>query len=187
MKDDGGAMPEISRAGAGEALAAAEEVSRPRRAVPHIREFLADTLTPLGVYRRLARVSPDRFLLESVAGGERVSRFSFLGAGPAAVYRLYADRLEAETGGAARVLPGPPLEALRRVAGAIAAEPGPIPFTGGLVGTFGYDLIRLLERLPSRPPDPFGLPLASLARFDNLVVFDHARQRVLAIANEIEG
>ncbi len=177
-------MPGSSRAGVRDAP---EEPARPRRAVPHLREFLADTLTPLGVYRRLARVSPARFLLESVAGGERVSRFSFLGAGPAAIYRLYADRLEVEAGGAARALPGPPLEALRRVAGAIAAEPGPIPFTGGLVGSFGYDLIRLVERLPSRPPDPFGLPLASLARFDNLVVFDHARQRVLAIANEIEG
>ena len=168
-------------------LEAAEEIQAPRRAVPHIREFLADTLTPLGVYRRLARLSPARFLLESVAGGERVSRFSFLGAAPAAVYRLYPDRLEVEAGGAVRALPGPPLEALHRVAGAIAADPGPIPFTGGLVGSFGYDLIRLVERLPSRPPDPFGLPLASLARFDNLVVFDHARQRVLAIANEIEG
>ncbi len=159
----------------------------PRRAVPHIREFLADSLTPLGVYRRLARVSPVRFLLESVAGGERVSRFSFLGAGPAAVYRLHADRLEVERSGETRALPGSPLTALRRAGGAIVADPGPIPFTGGLVGFFGYDLARLVERLPSRPPDPFGLPLASLARFDNLVVFDHARQRVLAIANEIEG
>ncbi len=164
-----------------------ERAGRPRRAVPHIREFLADSLTPLGVYRRLASISPARFLLESVAGGESVSRFSFLGAGPAALYRLYADRLEVERGGRSEALPGPPLAALRRVAAAIVAERGPIPFTGGLVGSFGYDLIRLVERLPSRPPDPFGLPLALLARFDNLVVFDHARQRVLTIANEIEG
>jgi len=160
---------------------------RPRRAVPHLREFLADSLTPLAVYRRLARVSPVRFLFESVAGGERVSRFSFLGAGPAALYRLYADRLEVERDGRSRRLGGPPLAALRRVASAIVAEPGPIPFTGGLVGAFGYDMARLVERLPDRPPDPFGLPLALLARFDNLVVFDHARQRVLAVANEIEG
>jgi anthranilate synthase component 1 len=185
MMNDGRTAPESPAAGLEATL---EEAAEPaRRAVPHLREFLADTLTPLGVYRRLARVSPVRFLLESVAGGERVSRFSFLGAGPAAIYRLYADRLEVEAGGTARALPGPPLAALRRVAGAVVAEPGPIPFTGGLVGGFGYDLIRLVERLPSRPPDPFGLPLASLARFDNLVVFDHARQRVLAIANEIEG
>ena len=69
---------------------------RPRRATPHIREFLADSLTPLAVYRRLAEVSDVRFLFESVSGGEQVSRFSFLGAGPSEVYRLYPDRLEAE-------------------------------------------------------------------------------------------
>jgi anthranilate synthase component 1 len=55
------------------------------------------------------------------------------------------------------------------------------------VGYFGYDLIRLIERLPNRPPDPFELPVASLARFDDLLAFDHAHQRVLAVANEIEG
>jgi anthranilate synthase component 1 len=158
-----------------------------RRAVPHTREFLADGLTPLAVYRRLAGLSPYRFLFESVAGGERVSRFSFLGAAPREVYRLYPDRLEVERSGRRRRLPGEPLEALRRVVDGIAAAPGPIPFTGGFVGYFGYDLIRLVERLPDRPPDPFGLPVALLARFDSLVIFDHALQRVLAIANEIEG
>jgi anthranilate synthase component 1 len=160
---------------------------RPRRAVPHIREFLADSLTPLSVYRRLARISPFRFLLESVSGGERVSRFSFLGAGPREIYRLYEDRLEVEKDGKKKRLPGAPLDALREVIHSISAEPGPIPFTGGLVGYFGYDLIRLVERLPHRPPDPFDLPIALLARFDTVVIFDHARQRVLAIANEIEG
>jgi anthranilate synthase component 1 len=173
-------------------------VSSPRRAVPHLREFLADSLTPLGVYRRLARTSPTRFLLESVTGGEQVSRFSFLGAGPRELYRLWPDRLEVERIdwspsrkpsrlSRRETLPGPPLAALRRVIDGVVADPGPIPFTGGLVGYFGYDLVRLVERLPARPPDPFGLPWALLARFDTLVVFDHALQRVLAIANEVEG
>jgi anthranilate synthase component I len=163
----------------------------PRQAVPHTRELLADSLTPLGVYRRLASISPVRFLFESVAGGERVSRFSFLGAGPREIYRLYPDRLEVERGGRRTDLPGLPLEALRGVLAGVTAAPGPIPFaipfTGGLVGSFGYDLARLVERLPNRPADPFGLPVALLARFDTVVIFDHARQRVLAVANEIEG
>src|SRR3954451_1053007 len=148
---------------------------RPRRAVPHIREFLADSLTPLAVYRRLAAVSPYRFLLESVAGGERISRFSFLGAAPREIYRLYPDRLEVERGGKRESLPGEPLAALHQVGGEIGAERGPIPFTGGLVGYFGYDLFRMVEHLPNLPPDPFDLPVAILARFDTLVVFDPAR------------
>ncbi|HKI02888.1 MAG TPA: anthranilate synthase component I [Thermoanaerobaculia bacterium] len=160
---------------------------RPRRAVPHIREFLADSLTPLSVYRRLAAISPHRFLFESVSGGERVSRFSFLGAAPREIYRLYPDRLEVEREGRRKALPGAPLDALREALHSISTEPSSVPFTGGFVGYFGYDLIRLVERLPNRPPDPFDLPVALLARFDTLVLFDHAHGRVLAIANEIEG
>ncbi len=158
-----------------------------RRAIAHQREFLADSLTPVGVYRRLARRSPVRFLFESVTGGERVSRYSFLGAGPRATYRLYEDRLEVERGGAVEVRRVEPIAALRELGSGIRAEPGPIPFMGGLVGYFGFDLVRMIERLPAAPPDPFSLPVVQLSRFDRLVVFDHARQRVLGIANEIEG
>jgi len=173
-------------------LEPASPVAAPRRAVAHVREFLADSLTPLAVYRRLAPLSPVRFLFESVTGGEQVSRFSFLGAAPRRLYRLHADRLEEEVtvgreAGRRRRLPGPPLAALRRVLSSVAAAPGPVPFTGGFVGYFGYDLVRLVERLPGRPPDPHDLPVALLGRFDTVVVFDHAQQRVLAVANEIDG
>jgi len=162
-----------------------------KTAAVHVREFLADSLTPLAVYRRLAKISKVRFLLESVSGGEQVSRFSFLGAGPREIYRLWPDRLDvsdASGGGAGKTetLPGKPLDALRRELRRVRSEPGPIPFTGGLVGFFGYDLVRMIEHLPGRPDDHFGLPTAVFGRFDTVVVFDHAQQRVLAIANEIE-
>ena len=160
----------------------------PRRATAHVRRFLADTVTPLAVYRRLAALSPVRFLFESVTGGEQVSRFSFLGAAPRELYRLYEDRLEVEPRrGASRSLPGPPLEALSQVLDAVRADAGPIPFTGGFVGFFGFDLVRLIERLPDRPADAFGLPVAIIGRFDTVVVFDHARQQMVAVSNEIEG
>ena len=159
----------------------------PRRATPHIREFLADTLTPLGAYRRLAELSPTRFLLESVTGGDQVSRFSFLGAAPREIYRLWPDRLERERDGRREALPGAPLDALAGVLGSVASEPGPVPFTGGFVGYFGYDTVRLVERLPRGLSGDPRLPLALLARFDAVAIFDHAHQRVLTVANEIEG
>jgi len=167
-------------------------MTSPRLATPHIREFLADTLTPLAAYRRLAELSPTRFLLESVTGGDQVSRFSFLGAAPREIYRLWPDRLEREQGGRREDLPGAPLEALAQVLGSVVSEAGPVPFTGGFVGYFGYDTVRLVEHLPRgfpgdpRPDNP-RLPLALLARFDAVAVFDHAHQRVLTVANEIEG
>jgi anthranilate synthase component I len=173
---------------------------RARVAVPHTREFLADSLTPLAVYRRLRAAGsrgaidglgalPGRhsFLLESISGGEQVSRFSFIGAAPSMMARLWPDRLEIADASGTRVADGPPLAALRTLLASVTSVPGDVPLTGGWVGFFGYDTIRLVERLPNRPPDPYGLPYAAFARFDSLVAFDHARQRVVAIANEIEG
>lgn len=161
-----------------------------RNAKLHVREFVADTLTPVGVYERLAALSPVRFLFESVTGGEQVSRYSFLGAGPRALVRLGAEGVEVERGGKVETLEGDPLVTLGRLLSEIEcdrSERMELPFTGGYVGFFGFDLVRLAERLPGRPRDSFGLPTAVLGRFDHLVIFDHARQRVLAVANEIEG
>jgi len=158
-----------------------------RRVTAHVRELLAETLTPLAAYQRLAGLSPTRFLFESVTGGEQVARWSFLGAAPRALLRLHADRLEVERDGRVEVRAGAPLDALRAEVGGFAATAGPAPFAGGFVGTFGFDFVRLAERLPGRPPDPWGLPVATLGRFDSIVAFDHAEQKLLLVANEIEG
>jgi anthranilate synthase component 1 len=165
----------------------ATTLSPARVAVPHTREFLADSLTPLAVYRRLRGAGSHSFLLESISGGEQVSRFSFIGAAPSVMARLWPDRLEISDAAGTRDASGAPLAALRELLGSITSAPADVPFTGGWVGFFGYDTIRLVERLPNRPPDPYGLPCAAFARFDSLVAFDHARQRVIAIANEIEA
>ncbi|MFQ5525561.1 MAG: anthranilate synthase component I [Thermoanaerobaculia bacterium] len=159
----------------------------------HVREFVADTLTPVAVYERLIELSPVRFLFESVSGGEQVSRYSFLGAGPRKLVRLTPDAVEVQQGGESESMPGPPLEALERMVSQVRGEERDfdLPFAGGYVGFFGFDLVRMFERLPNRPPvgggEPGELPVALLGRFDHLVVFDHASQRVLAVANEIEG
>jgi anthranilate synthase component 1 len=179
--------PASSRLGQADATMTPSLETTHHRVRPHSREFLADTLTPLGVYRRLAERSPVRFLLESVTGGEQVSRYSFLGAGPRELLYLYPDRLERIRGGRRERLEGPPLTALRRELHRHRGDRGDLPFTGGWVGYFGYDLVRLVEKLPARPADPYGLPVALLGRFDTVVVFDHVHQRVLLVANEVEG
>jgi len=153
----------------------------------HSRELLAETLTPLAAYARLAEFSAFRFLLESVAGGEQVARYSFLGAAPSVRVEVHADRLEIAREGSEERVDGEPLAALTALVGELDAVPGPVPFTGGFVGSFGFDFVRLLEHLPSPPPDPWGLPLAVLGRFDSVVAFDHAQQKLLLFANEIAG
>ncbi|HET9768420.1 MAG TPA: anthranilate synthase component I, partial [Thermoanaerobaculia bacterium] len=111
-----------------------------------MRTFLADALTPLAAYRRLAALSPVRFLLESVTSGERVSRYSFLGAAPRELLYVYPDRTEVvRPGTAPERLPGAPLAALRARVDAFTAPPAEVPFTGGWVGFFAWDLVRLLE------------------------------------------
>ena len=117
-----------------------------------------------------------------------MSRFSFLGAAPSVVARVWPDRLEvADAGGNARRRRSAARCRCASCSDSVRSVEAAVPFTGGWVGFFGYDTIRLVERLPNRPRDPYGLPYAAFARFDSLVAFDHARQRVVAIANEIEG
>ncbi len=158
-----------------------------RRATPRVREFVADGLTPLAAYGRLAADQP-RFLFESVTGGEQVSRYSFLGVATGPVVRVSSEGIEISQNGETEFHEGDTLAHLRRQLGSVVAEPGSIPFLGGYVGYFGYDMVRLAEPSLGAPPsDDFGLPLAVLARVDSLLVFDHARQRLLAVANEIEG
>ena len=162
------------------------------RSTPHLREFLADTLTPVSVFSRLRTMSNLRFLFESISGGEQVSRFSFAGAAPAEVLLLFEDRVlvaDPERLDDARPLEGPPLETLQRRMESIrtGGDHGELPFIGGWVGYFGWDLIRLLEHLPNRPPDDYGLPIAMFARYDAVVIIDHARQRIVLVSNEIDG
>ena len=113
-------------------------------------DIAADLDTPVSAYLKLKSLRP-RFLLESVEGGERLARYSFLGFGDAVEVRMDADSLsidgrqEPRPEDSARV-PGGPARALE-----LAPRPQPddgLPFAGGLVGVSGYDVVRLFEKLP---------------------------------------
>jgi anthranilate synthase component I len=142
--------------------------------VPVYREVPGDLSTPVSAFLGLSARSPRAFLLESVVGGERIARYSFIGRDPVETVEVRGrgdDLL-----GAIRVRLGRP-----------AAEvPGLPRLTGGAVGYLSYDAVRLFERIPDRHK-PDGLPLASFSFYRSLVAFDHARQRIVLVADAEPG
>ncbi|HUF93959.1 MAG TPA: anthranilate synthase component I [Candidatus Limnocylindria bacterium] len=154
--------------------------------VPVFAELPADLDTPLSAYLRL-RPGPYSFLLESVEGGEKWARYSFLGTDPLMVLSAKNGRITLRRGAAkAERLPdGDPLEALRRLLKEFqpVAVPGLPRFQGGAVGFLAYDMVRHMERLPRSTRDDLQLPDTVFLFSDTLLVFDNLRHRLLVIAN----
>jgi anthranilate synthase component I len=157
--------------------------------VPVYREILADLETPVSAFLKLQEVSRDHaFLLESVAGGENVARYSYLACNP---YRLFSSRGREVTiteHGASRVFTLPededPLHELKRQLAAYSFVPLPgwERFSGGAVGYLSYDMVRFFEDLPDQNPDDLDLPESQFMFADTLVIFDHVRHRVRVMA-----
>lgn len=154
--------------------------------IPVWREFLFDVETAVTAYAKLAR-PPFGFLLESVVGGEKWARYSFLGSEPSAAWRLRGR--EAEWW---RPLTGwTPIttdDAIADLDARLQARtPPPIPglprFWGGAVGYVGYDVVRQFERLPPGPPDDLGLPDACFMVTDVVLAVDNLLGRARAIAS----
>ena len=153
------------------------------------REILADMETPVSAFKKIDDGSY-AFLLESVEGGERVARYSFLGSNPKAVFQskggkaviTYAGsqpkELDIEQGSDA-------LHLLEKELGKYhwAVDPELPRFCGGAVGYIGYDMVRFFERLPNPPPDDLSLPDCLFVFTDTLLVFDHVKNRIRIIAN----
>lgn len=154
-------------------------LAREHARVPVVLELTADTVTPTGMLLRLARHGRHPFLLESVEGGERVARWSFAGCDPVEIVTMRHGRVEVD--GVA--VDGPPVEALR--AKLVGRGRAPLddlpPFAGGAVGWLGYDVVRVLERLPARLPDPLDLPEAWFGVYATVAALDRARQRLLLV------
>jgi anthranilate synthase component 1 len=140
--------------------------------VPVRVEVDADTETPVSAFLKLSGGQRHAFLLESVEGGERSARFSFLGAGPRSVLRWKL---------------GDPGDPIARVRAALATHrairvPGTPRFSGGLVGHVSYDAVKLFEpRVPIARPDELGFPDVLLMDFDEVVAFDNRRHSLHVI------
>ncbi|MDQ6709556.1 MAG: anthranilate synthase component I [Candidatus Dormibacteraeota bacterium] len=158
--------------------------------VPVFREIVADTLTPVTAYRALAGDGPG-FLLESVEGGERLGRYSFVAGPPVAVITIRPGVAEVDDGQGRRRLEGrDPLDALERYLRAFAAEPVdglPSRFCGGAVGYLGYEAARYVERLPVPDDDPLGVPDGVFLVADTFVCFDHVLHRLKLVSHVRPG
>ncbi|HWO94263.1 MAG TPA: anthranilate synthase component I [Dehalococcoidia bacterium] len=139
--------------------------------LPVYREVRADLETPVSAYLKVAR-GRYSFLLESVEGGERVARYSFIGTEP---YRVFsADGSEDPL--------VPVQEELERFR---VLHPPALPrFTGGAVGYLAYEAVRHFEpRVPCAPNDPLGLPEALFMFVDTLLVFDHLERNIKIVSH----
>ena len=141
----------------------ARALARDHALIPVYREVLADMLTPVRAYSLLCPPGEPGFLLESVEGGERLARYSFIG--------VQARDLELGDGN--------PLVALARVAGEETAPVKGVPrFHGGAVGYLGYETARHFERLPVAKGAPPPMPESAFVRAEDLAVFDHVTRRL---------
>ncbi|MGC8624947.1 MAG: anthranilate synthase component I [Phycisphaerae bacterium] len=170
-----------------------KKYAAPGAIVPVYVPIAGDYLTPVSAYQRLRGASAYSFLLESVVGGERVARYSFLGAGPAVVFEArgqqvtVSERSDDSKIKASVLQAVDPLAELEKRLGRAKAVrlPGLPAFTGGAVGYAGYDTVRYLEpeKLANPPEDTRHLPDIMFGIYDDLIIFDHAKKIILVVAN----
>ena len=152
-----------------------EEVRRLKKQgnlVPVYREVNADLETPVSIYLKLAR-GDYSFLLESVEGGERLARYSFIGTEPTLVLKTGKEN------------PVDPLRVVEREFGRFHPVPvADLPrFHGGMVGYLSYEVVRYFEELPLPGDDPLGLPESILTLADTLLAFDHLTHKIKIISH----
>jgi anthranilate synthase component 1 len=163
------------------------KLARGHSLVPVYRQLIGDTLTPVMAFGKIQE-GDWSFLFESVVGGERVGRYSFLGAGPFLRFQAWDRHVEIEdtaTGKIERQSHPDPLRLLEEwLAKYRAPHLAGLPrFCGGAVGYAGYDTVRYVERLDKPPLDDRGLPDLSFALYDRMVIFDHINKTIAVVAH----
>ena len=156
--------------------------------VPVVKEMVADLLTPVSAFLKIAEHSDYAFLLESVEGGEHVGRYSFLGKDPFVLLRARDGKTIVERAGTTTERAEPFVEILRNMMADFRSPFVPeLPrFTGGAVGYLGYDTAAWFEPVKlqdAADPDPALKDEAGFMVFDTVLAFDHVQHRILIIAN----
>ncbi|HTZ95764.1 MAG TPA: anthranilate synthase component I [Terriglobales bacterium] len=160
-------------------------LAREATLVPVVKSVMADLLTPVSAFLAIARDEPQAFLLESVERGERIGRYTFLGARPYMWVETHGQDTVLHRGKRAERRQGSVLPVLKE----LLREHRPAtfsdlpPFTAGAVGYFAYDGVRQLENIGSHAKDDLSLPDCVMMFFDRLLVFDHLRHQIHIIAS----
>src|ERR1700704_1607600 len=159
-------------------------------ALQSLFDISGDLDTPVSAFMKLAAFQP-RFLLESVEGGERLARYSFIGFGDCLEVKI--DAAGVNVGGTKSPRPENRQEFLGVLRGALARAPSPspkipgVPLLGGLVGYTAYDAVRYFERLPGRSLDTTEAPHAHYVAPKSLLVFDHLTRGVALLHDGTEA
>jgi anthranilate synthase component 1 len=154
--------------------------------VPVCKEMVADLLTPVSAFLKIAEHSDYAFLFESVEGGEHMGRYSFLGKDPFLILRGRNGKTSIEKAGVTNDAEKPFIDALRELMNGFRSPfvPGLPRFTGGAVGYLGYDTAAWFEPTVARPGEgPADRDDAGFMLFDTVLAFDHVQHRILLIAN----
>jgi anthranilate synthase component I len=155
--------------------------------IPVVKTLLADTDTPVSAYLKIRNRSTYSFLLESVEGGEKTARYSFLGADPFLIFRsrgISGTIRDMNTGREQRFT-GDPIKELRTIMDRYQTKgfPGLPRFTGGGVGYFSYDAVRLIEDIPDKNFDDYNIDDIVFMFFDTILVFDNVTHMISIISN----
>jgi anthranilate synthase component 1 len=168
------------------------ELARRGTFVPVVKEIMADLLTPVSAFLKIAEHSDYAFLFESVEGGEQVARYSFLGKDPFLVLRSSEGRTVIDRSGVTSEIADPFVPTLRRLMAEFRAPFVPdLPrFTGGAVGFIGYDASVGFEPAlkgaweeAAWSKSPISEDESGFMLFDTVLAFDHVKHRILVIAN----
>ncbi|HLO01955.1 MAG TPA: anthranilate synthase component I [Symbiobacteriaceae bacterium] len=156
--------------------------------IPVYREILADLETPISVLLKLEGEGPF-FLLESVEGGERSARYSFLGFQPFALLTHQHGQTRLQVDETEEILQGDPLAHLEQLLARFTVyQPAELPrFWGGAVGSLGYDVVRYWEHLPQSPPDDRSVPDAAFMLPGLVIIFDRVRHKLQLVVSTRPG
>src|SRR5215468_70016 len=149
--------------------------------VPVTRVVLADLQTPLGAFIRIARDASHAFLLESIEGGERLARYSFIGANPSMIVRARGNQTAIQKDGHEEIIDQNAITFVREYfrGKTLARRPGLAPFCGGVVGYLGYDAAHWFEPvLAHNGPQNSPASEAAWMFFRNVLAFDRVQQQI---------